>query len=54
MVNHEQSRVLHEALSAVGAQPIPAYRGRRPGGPPEFVSPAITATVAGFLAEKLG
>ena len=54
MVNHEQSRVLHEALSAVGAQSIYVLIAGAGHEGPEFVAPAITATVAGFLAEKLG
>jgi acetyl esterase/lipase len=54
MVNHEESRVLHEALSAVGAQSIYVLIAGAGHEGPEFVAPAITATVAGFLAEKLG
>jgi hypothetical protein len=54
MVNHEQSRVLHEALSAVGASSIHVLIAGAGHEGPEFVTPAITATVAGFLAEKLG
>jgi len=52
MVNHEQSRVLHEALSAVGAQSICVLIAGAGHEGPEFVAPAITATVAGFLAEN--
>ena len=52
--NHEQSRVLHEALSTVGAQSIHVLIAGAGHEGPEFVAPAITATVAGFLAEKLG
>lgn len=54
MVNHEQSRVLHEALSAVGASSVYVLIAGAGHEGPEFVTPAITATVAGFLAEKLG
>jgi acetyl esterase/lipase len=54
MVNHEQSRVLHEALSAVGASSIHVLIAGAGHEGPEFVTPAIIATVAGFLAEKLG
>jgi acetyl esterase/lipase len=54
MVNHEQSRVLHEALSAVGASSIFVLIAGAGHEGPEFVTPAIIATVAGFLAEKLG
>jgi dipeptidyl aminopeptidase/acylaminoacyl peptidase len=54
MVNHEQSRVLHEALSGVGARSIYVLIAGAGHEGPEFVAPAITATVAGFLAEKLG
>lgn len=54
MVNHEQSRILHEALSAVGAQSLYVLIAGAGHEGPEFVTPAITATVAGFLAEKLG
>jgi len=46
MVNHEQSRVLHEALSAVGAQSIYVLIAGAGHDGPEFVAPAITATVA--------
>ena len=53
-VNHEQSRVLHEALSAAGAQSMYVLIAGAGHEGPELVSPAITATVAGFLAEKLG
>ena len=52
--NHEESRVLHEALSAVGAQSIYVLIAGAEHEGPEFVAPAITATVAGFLAETLG
>ena len=52
--NHQESRVLHEALSAVGAQSIYVVIAGAGHDGPEFVAPAITATVAGFLAEKLG
>jgi acetyl esterase/lipase len=52
--NHEESRVLHEALSAVGAQSIYVLIAGAGHEGPEFVAPAITAAVAGFLAEKLG
>ena len=52
--NHEESRVLHEALSAVGAQSIYVLIAGAGHEGPEFVAPAITATVAGFLAETLG
>jgi pimeloyl-ACP methyl ester carboxylesterase len=52
--NHEESRVLHEALSAVGAQSIYVLIAGAGHEGPEFAAPAITATVAGFLAEKLG
>ena len=54
MVNNEQSRVLHEALSAAGASSLYLLIGGAGHEGPEFVRPAITATVAGFLAEKLG
>jgi len=50
----EQSHVLHEALSAVGAQSMYVLIAGAGHEGPEFVSPAITATVVGFLAEKLG
>jgi len=53
-VNHEQSRVLHEALSTVGAQSMYVLIAGAGHEGPELVSPAITATVAGFLTEKLG
>jgi acetyl esterase/lipase len=46
MVNHEQSRVLHEALSAVGAQSIYVLIAGAGHEGPEFVAPAITTTVA--------
>jgi acetyl esterase/lipase len=52
--NHEESRVLHEALSAVGAQSMYVLIAGAGHEGPEFVAPAITATVAGFLTEKLG
>lgn len=54
MVNHEQSRVLHDALSSVGASSTFVLIGGAGHEGPEFVSPAITATVAGFLAQTLG
>jgi acetyl esterase/lipase len=53
-VNHEQSRVLHEALSAVGAHSTYVLIAGAGHDGPEFLAPAITATVTGFLAEKLG
>ena len=53
-VNHEQSRVLHEALSAVGAESVYVLIAGAGHEGPEFVAPVITATVVGFLAEKLG
>jgi acetyl esterase/lipase len=54
MVNHEQGRLLHDALSSVGASSTFVLLGGAGHEGPEFVSPAITALVAGFLAEKLG
>jgi acetyl esterase/lipase len=54
MVNHEQSRLLHDALSSVGASSTFVLLGGAGHEGPEFVSPAITALVAGFLAEQLG
>ena len=53
MVNHEQSRVLHDALSAAGASSLFLLISGAGHEGPEFVRPAITATVAGFLAENL-
>jgi hypothetical protein len=41
-------------LSTVGAQSIHVLIAGAGHEGPELVSPAITATVAGFLAEKLG
>jgi predicted esterase len=52
--NHEESRVLHEALSAVGAQSMYVLIAGAGHEGPEFAAPAITATVTGFLTEKLG
>jgi acetyl esterase/lipase len=54
MVNHEQSRVLHDALSAAGASSLFLLMGGAGHEGPEFARPAITAAVAGFLAEELG
>jgi acetyl esterase/lipase len=52
-VNHEQSRVLHEALSAVGAQSTYVLIAGAGHDGPEFSAWGITATVTSFLAEKL-
>jgi acetyl esterase/lipase len=54
MVNHEQSRVLHEALSAVGASSLYLLISGAGHEDPQFVRPAVTAAVAGFLSESLG
>jgi hypothetical protein len=54
VVNQEQSRVLHEALSAAGAQSTYVLIAGTGHAGPEFSASAITATVTGFLAEKLG
>jgi acetyl esterase/lipase len=51
-VNHEQSRVLHEALSAIGAQSTYVLIAGAGHDSPEFFASAITATVTGFLAES--
>jgi acetyl esterase/lipase len=54
MVNHEQSRVLHEALSAAGARSTYLLLSGAGHEDPQFVRPSVTAAVAGFLAEALG
>jgi acetyl esterase/lipase len=54
MVNHEQSRVLHEALSAAGAESLYLLISGAGHEGPQFVRPAVTAAVAGFLQEALG
>jgi acetyl esterase/lipase len=54
MVNHEQSRLLHEALSAAGASSLYLLISGAGHEDPQFVRPAVTATVAGFLSESLG
>jgi dipeptidyl aminopeptidase/acylaminoacyl peptidase len=54
MVNHEQSRVLHEALSAAGADSLYVLISGAGHEGPQFVRPAVTAAVAGFLEEALG
>jgi acetyl esterase/lipase len=54
MVNHEQSRVLHEALSAAGASSLYLLISGAGHEDPQFVRPAVTAAVAGFLSESLG
>jgi hypothetical protein len=46
--------VLHEALSAVGAQSTYVLIAGAGHQGPEFGAPAIRATVVGFLTEKLG
>jgi acetyl esterase/lipase len=54
MVNHEQSRVLHEALAAAGATSVFTLISGAGHEGPEFVRPSVTAAVAGFLSEHLG
>jgi acetyl esterase/lipase len=54
MVNHEQSRVLHDALSAVGATSMLLLLAGAGHEDPAFVRPSVTAAVAGFLEEHLG
>jgi acetyl esterase/lipase len=54
MVNHEQSRVLHEALSAAGAPSQYLLIAGAGHEDPAFVRPSVTAAVAGFLSEALG
>jgi acetyl esterase/lipase len=54
MVNHEQSRLLHEALSAAGASSLYMLISGAGHEDPQFVRPAVTASVAGFLSESLG
>lgn len=54
MVNHEQSRVLHEALSAAGATSMLVLVSGAGHEDPAFVRPAVTSTIAGFLSEHLG
>jgi acetyl esterase/lipase len=54
MVNHEQSRLLHEALSAVGATSTYVLLAGAGHEDPAFVRPSVVATIAGFLEEHLG
>jgi acetyl esterase/lipase len=54
MVNHEQSRVLHEALSAAGASSMLILVSGAGHEDPAFVRPSVTGAIAGFLAEALG
>jgi acetyl esterase/lipase len=54
MVNQEQSRVLHDALSAAGASSTFLLLSGAGHEDPQFVRPSVTAAVAGFLAEALG
>jgi acetyl esterase/lipase len=54
MVNHEQSRVLHEALSAAGASSLYLLISGAGHEDPAFVRPSVTGAVAGFLSEALG
>jgi acetyl esterase/lipase len=53
MVNHEQSRLLHDALSAAGAPSTLVTIGGAGHEGPEFATPAIAATIAGFLGQHL-
>ena len=54
MIPHEQSRILHEALSAAGASSILMLISGAGHEDPAFVRPSVTAAVAGFLTEALG
>jgi acetyl esterase/lipase len=54
MVHHEQSRVLHDALSAAGATSVFVLLSGAGHEGPEFVRPSVTALVAAFLEEQLG
>jgi acetyl esterase/lipase len=54
MVNHEQSRLLHEALSAAGARSLHLLISGAGHEDPAFARPAVTSAVAGFLSEALG
>jgi len=54
MVNHEQSRLLHEALSAAGASSTLMLLSGAGHEDAQFVRPSVTAAVAAFLAEALG
>jgi dipeptidyl aminopeptidase/acylaminoacyl peptidase len=53
MVNHEQSRLLHEALSAVGATSTYVLLSGAGHEDPAFARSSVTATIAGFLDEHL-
>ena len=53
MVNHEQSRLLHEALSAVGATSTYVLLAGAGHEDPAFARPSVVATIAGFLEEHI-
>jgi acetyl esterase/lipase len=53
MVNHEQSRVLHDALSSAGATSVYMLLSGAGHEDPVFVRPSVMAAIAGFLEEHL-